>query len=55
MLVRDPEVLAPGATAQTDAVLLKSEETEGLHEVLKALSRPRALAKPTLCRSIRSS
>lgn len=39
MLVRDPEVLAPGATAPADAVLLKSEETEGLHEALKGLVR----------------
>jgi len=37
MLVRDGAALAPGATAQADRVLLKSEETPKLHQMLRDL------------------
>jgi len=35
MLVRDEGVLVPGATAQADAILLKSDEAKLLHKTLK--------------------
>jgi DNA-binding NarL/FixJ family response regulator len=37
MLFTDKNVLAAGATAQANAVLLKSEESKLLHETLKRL------------------
>lgn len=37
MLISDEKRLAPGATAQADAVLLKSEETQHLHRTLQDL------------------
>lgn len=37
MLVGDASTLAPGATAQADAVVLKSEETQTLHGALRSL------------------
>jgi CheY-like chemotaxis protein len=37
MLIGDPNTLAPGATAQADAVVLKSEETQTLHGALQSL------------------
>jgi DNA-binding response OmpR family regulator len=37
MVITDGRVLAPGATAEADAVVLKSQETKLLHETLKAL------------------
>ena len=40
MLVRDSKTLAPGATVQADAVLLKSEETAKLNQVLRELLGP---------------
>jgi two-component system response regulator GlrR len=40
MLVKERETLAPGATAQADAVLLKSEETEKLYQTLQGLLGP---------------
>ena len=37
MLVGDPNSLAPGATAQADAVVLKSDEGKALHKALLSL------------------
>lgn len=37
MLVGDMSTLAPGATAQADAVVLKSEETQALDRALRSL------------------
>jgi DNA-binding response OmpR family regulator len=37
LLITDEKTLVPGATAQADAVLLKSEETQLLHMALKNL------------------
>jgi len=37
MLVEDPNTLAEGATAQADAVVLKSEEAKALHKTLRSL------------------
>jgi CheY-like chemotaxis protein len=37
ILVGDASTLAPGATAQADAVVLKSEETQTLHGALQSL------------------
>lgn len=37
MLIGDANALAPGATAQADAVVLKSEEAKALHHALQTL------------------
>ena len=37
ILVRDADTLAPGATAQADAVVLKSEETKALQGALRSV------------------
>jgi CheY-like chemotaxis protein len=37
MLIGDANTLAPGATAQADAVVLKSEEAKALHGALQRL------------------
>ena len=39
MLITDREILAPGATAQANAVVLKSEESQLLDQTLKSLLR----------------
>ena len=39
MLFRDANALAPGATAQADAVVLKAEEAKALHSTLLSLAK----------------